>query len=87
MAERTINILILTLVLLTFSGEALSLSVLAEVAVYPDSPFADCNDDYLLKEVEPYLPAPTFCLALVSLSTLPNQGFVKSIFHPPTSIL
>lgn len=36
---------------------------------------------------EPYLPAPTFCLALVSVITLPDQGFVKSIFRPPTSIL
>ena len=87
MAKWTINIFILTLLLLTFSGEALSLSVWAEVSVCPDSPFSDCNDDYLLKEREPYLPAPTFCLALVSLSTLPDQGFVKSIFHPPTPIL
>jgi len=89
MVKWTINIFILTLLLLTFSGEALSLSVWAEVPVCPDSSFSDCNEDedYLLKEGGPYLPAPTFYLALVSVSTLPYQGFVKSIFHPPTSIL
>jgi len=87
MAKRIINIFILPLLLLAFSGEALGLSVWAEVPECLDSPFSDCNDDYLLKEGNPYLPAPTFCLALVSVSTLPDQGFVKSIFHPPTSIL
>jgi hypothetical protein len=89
MPKRTINIFISTLLLLAFSGGALDLSVWAEVSVCPDSSFSDSNedDDYLLREGEPYLPAPTFCLALVSVSTLPDQGFVKSIFHPPTSIL
>ncbi len=86
MPKRIVNIFILPLLLLAFSGEALGLSVWAEVPVCPDSPFSD-YDDYLLKEGDPYLPAPTFCLALVSVSTLPDQGFVKSIFHPPTSIL
>ena len=87
MPKRIINIFISTLLLLAFSGEALDLSLWAEAPVCSDCPFSDYDDDYLLKEVEPYLPAPTFCLALVSLSTLPDQGFVKSIFHPPTSIL
>jgi hypothetical protein len=88
MPKRIVNIFISTLLLLAFSGGAFGLSVGAEVPVCPDSSFSDCNeDDYLLKEGEPYLPAPTFCLALVSLSTLPDQGFVKSIFRPPTSIL
>ena len=88
MPKRIVNIFILTLLLLAFSGGAFGLSVWAEAPVCLDSPFSDCNDDnYLLKEGEPYLPAPTFCLVLVSVSTFPDQGFVKSIFHPPTSIL
>jgi len=89
MAKWIINIFLLPLFLLAFSGEAIGLSVWTEVPVCPDSPFSDCNedDDCRLKEGEPFLPASTFCLALVSVSTLPDQGFVKSIFHPPTSIL
>jgi len=88
MPKRIVNIFISTLLLLAFSGGSLGLSVWAEVPVCPDSAFSDCNDDeYLLKEGEPYLPAPTFCLTLVSISTLHDQGFVKSIFHPPTTIL
>ena len=89
MTKRIANIFFLTILLLAFSGEALDLSVWAKVHVCPDSPFSDLNedDDYLLKEREPYLPSPTFCLLLVSVNTLQDQGFVKSIFHPPTSIL
>jgi hypothetical protein len=92
MPKRIINIFISTLLLLVslaFIGEAIDLSVWAEVPVCTDSPFSDCNedDDYILKEGKPYLLLPKFCLALVSISTLHDQGFMKSIFHPPTSIL
>jgi hypothetical protein len=88
MPKRIVNIFISTLLLLAFSGEALDLSIWAEVSVCPDSSFSDCyDDDCLLRERLPYLSAPTLCLALVSVSTLLDQGFVKSIFHPPTSLL
>jgi len=93
MPKRIVNIFILTLllvVLLGFSGGAPDLSVWAEVPVCPDSFFSDCeeDDDCLLNGGRPYLATPTFCLApLVGVSSLPDQGFVKSIFRPPTSIL
>jgi len=92
MPKRIINIFISALFLLVslaLSGGAPAPSVWAEAPVCPDSPFSDCeeDDDYLLKKGKPYLPASTFCLTLVSLSTLSDQGFVKSIFHPPTYIL
>jgi hypothetical protein len=91
MAKRIINIFLLPLLLLAFSGEALGLSVWAEVPVCSDSSFSDSDceedDDFLLEGGRPYLATPTLCLALVSISTLHDQGFVKSIFHPPTSIL
>jgi hypothetical protein len=93
MPKQIANIFILTLFLLAFASNVLDLSVWGEVSVCPDSPFSDCNDDnddddyYLLNERKPYLTEPTFCLALASLSTSPVQEFVKSIFHPPKSIL
>ena len=89
MPKRIANIFFLTLLLLVFSGNTLDLPIWADVSEYPYSPLSDSNedDDYFLEEKGPNLPAPTFYLTLVSESTLPDQGFVKSIFHPPTSIL
>jgi len=41
---------------------------------------------YLYHETGDYLPILTSSLILVSVYTLSDQGFVKSIFHPPTSL-
>jgi len=39
------------------------------------------------QEVADYLPTPTSSFILFTLGTLSDQGFVRAIFHPPTSIL
>jgi len=41
---------------------------------------------YLSHEPAAYLPTPVFSFILLSVSTLSDQGFVKAIFHPPTTI-
>jgi len=92
MPKRILNIFISTLLLLVslaLSGEAPDPSLWTEAPVCPDSPFSDCgeDDDYLLKEDKPSLPASAFFLTLVSMSLFRDQGFVKSVFHPPTSVL
>jgi len=37
--------------------------------------------------VADYLPTPTSSFILFTSGTLSDQGFVRAIFHPPTSIL
>ena len=39
------------------------------------------------QEMADYLPTPTSSFILLTLGTLSDQGFVRAIFHPPTSIL
>jgi hypothetical protein len=93
MSKQIANIFILTLFLLAFTGNLFDVYTWGEVSVCPDSPFLDCNgdddddDDNLLNVRGPYQAVPTFCLALVSVSTSPVPEFMKSIFHPPKSIL
>ena len=41
---------------------------------------------YLYHEVAVYLPTPASSYIQLSVSTLSDQGFVKSIFRPPTII-
>jgi hypothetical protein len=41
---------------------------------------------FLPHETGACLPVLTSSLILICLSTLSDQGFVQSIFHPPTSI-
>jgi hypothetical protein len=41
---------------------------------------------YLNHAAEAYLPTLTSSLMVVSVDTLSDQGFVKSVFHPPTSL-
>jgi len=92
MPKWTINIAISTLLLmvsLAFCVGTLDFSVRAEVLVCPDSSFLDCDEDNdcILKEGKPYLSNSTFYSALFGISAFHDQGFVKSIFHPPTSTL
>ncbi len=91
MRKEIANVFILTLFLLAFTGNMFDVYVWGEVSVCRDSPFLDCNDDddddNLLNVRGPYLTVPTFCLALVSVSTSPVSEFMKSIFRPPKSIL
>jgi hypothetical protein len=39
------------------------------------------------QEMADYLPTPTSSFILLTLGTLSDQGVVRAIFHPPTSIL
>jgi hypothetical protein len=39
------------------------------------------------QEMTDYLPTPTSSFILLTLGTLSDQGVVRAIFHPPTSIL
>jgi hypothetical protein len=39
------------------------------------------------QELADYLPTPTSSFIVLTLGTLSDQGFVRRIFHPPTSIL
>jgi hypothetical protein len=94
MPKQIAGIFILTFFLLAFASNVLGSSVWGEVSVCSSSPFLDCDDDdddddyyYLLNEKKPSLAVPTFSFALISISTSPVQEFVKSIFHPPKSIL
>lgn len=92
MPKRATNIFIRTLlimVVLVFCVEAPDLSGWAYVMACPDSSFLDCDEDNdcILKEGKPYLSNSTFYLTLVGISTFHDQGFVKSIFHPPTFTL
>src|SRR4030042_6552122 len=41
---------------------------------------------YLYHGIGVYLPILTSSLIFICVDTLSDQGFVKSIFHPPTSI-
>jgi hypothetical protein len=40
---------------------------------------------YFYHGAESYLPVFTSSLAAVDINTFSDQGFVKSIFHPPTT--
>ena len=42
---------------------------------------------YLHQGVSDYLPPPDFSFTLASLDTLSDQGFIRSIFRPPTPTL
>jgi hypothetical protein len=52
----------------------------------PLCPSSSSINLYLNHAAEAYLPTLTSSLILVSVDTLSDQGFVKSIFHPPTSL-
>jgi hypothetical protein len=85
MLKRLVNISIL--LLLAFGSEALvASSPQAEVSIFPDCPFSNCDDHYLRKETETYIREGISRLALMGPSILSDQGFVTSIFRPPTSI-
>jgi hypothetical protein len=51
----------------------------------PLCPSSSSINLYLYHETAVYLPTPTSSFFMVSVSTLSDQGFVKTIFHPPTS--
>ena len=53
----------------------------------PHCPSSNCIDHYFRNEMGIHLPPPSSSFILLSASTLSGQEFVKSIFHPPTSIL
>lgn len=92
MKKRTTNLLslmLLIVVAVVFSIEVTDLSGWGYGMTCPDSPFLTCDEDndYILKEGKPYLSNAKVCLALLGISAFHDQGFVKSIFHPPKSIL
>jgi len=53
----------------------------------PHCPSSYCIDHYFRNGMGTHLPPPSSSFILLSASTLSGQEFVKSIFHPPTSIL
>ncbi len=53
----------------------------------PLCPSSSSASLYLHHDTGAYLPTPISFLILLSVNTLSDQGFVKAIFHPPTSIL
>jgi hypothetical protein len=92
MPKQIASILILTLFLLAFTGNLVDVYAWGEVSACPDSPFLDWeeeddDDDNLLNVSGPYQAVLTFCLAHVNVSPSPLPEFMKSIFHPPKSIL
>lgn len=48
---------------------------------------SNSNGLYLPKKTDLYLPMSPNSLILIDINTLPDQGFVKTIYHPPTFIL
>jgi len=50
----------------------------------PLCPSSSSTKPYLCHETPVYLPTLTSSLVLVCVDTLSDQGFVKSIFRPPT---
>jgi hypothetical protein len=52
----------------------------------PLCPSLSSSNLYLHHEAGAYLPIPISTFILLSVSTLSDQGVVKTIFHPPTSI-
>jgi hypothetical protein len=85
------HIFILTLLIMVFflGVEATDLSGPAYIMACPDLPLLDCekDDDYLLKEGNSYLLNSIFFLIRVNNTAFHDQGFVKSLFRPPTSIV
>ena len=53
----------------------------------PLCPSSSSHIPYLPNGARIYLPTLNSSFNLVSLESLSDQGFVKSIFHPPTSLL
>ncbi len=53
----------------------------------PLCPSSGSTSLYLHNGTGAYLPTPIFFLIQLSVNTLSDQGFVKRIFRPPTSIL
>jgi len=52
----------------------------------PLCPSSGYTNLYLHDEAGAYVPTPTSSFILLNVSTLSDQGVVKAIFHPPTSI-
>ena len=52
----------------------------------PLCPSSSSTIQFFHQEAAAYLPTPISSFILISVSTLSDQGVVKAIFHPPTSI-
>jgi hypothetical protein len=56
----------------------------------PKCPLCPSSNSFIQlfrQEIADYVPTPTSSFILLPLGTLSDQGFVRAIFHPPTSIL
>ena len=56
----------------------------------PKCPLCPSSNSFIQlfrQEVADYLPTPTSSFILFTSGILSDQGFVRAIFHPPTSIL
>jgi hypothetical protein len=52
----------------------------------PLCPSAGSTNLYFYHGLESYLPLFTYSLATVDFDSLSDQGFVRAIFHPPTTL-
>jgi len=71
--------------LVAFSAETFSYSGLQSVCC--DQLFSEWDDHFLSNQSDSYLPIHEFRVIKVRIHALNDQGFVTSIFRPPTSIL
>ncbi len=86
MLKLIINVSISIFLLVALSVETFCHSG-PEIPVCFDHLFSDWDDHYLSNQRDSYLPTHEFCLIRIRINALNDQGFVKSIFRPPTSIL
>jgi hypothetical protein len=52
----------------------------------PLCPSFSSTNLYLYHQAAPYLPTPSSSFIFLSMDTLSDQGVIRTIFHPPTSI-
>jgi hypothetical protein len=86
MPKQTIHIFISILLLVAIGSDSFAFTTRAEAPIHCDSSFLEYSEDYFFNEVEPYIPVLVPTLAWVDARTLPDQGFVSSMFRPPRSI-
>ncbi len=95
MSTKTANICLFTLVFLSFLAGAHDFSLLGNdhIAHGPLAPecsscesFEEDSDLFIREGIEPFQPDTISLLSPILSKVLVDQGFVRSIFHPPTSI-
>lgn len=86
MPKQISLIFISILLLLTFGVESATLFAGAESPIYSNWVPPDYDDDYFRNRMELTIPILVSNLSWIDAGTLCDQGFVSSVFRPPTSI-